>query len=57
MEEIIQQKLIWKNATGIETSNFALKLNLTSLETVVAKVDVDKLKTFPVDLKFLLLKA
>ena len=32
------------------TSNFALKTNLASLKTEVDKIDVDKLKTVPVDL-------
>ena len=39
-----------KNATGIDTSNFALKLNLASLETEVDKLDIDKLIPVPVDL-------
>ena len=39
-----------KNATGIDTSNLALKSNLASLKTEVDKIDVDKLKTDPTDL-------
>ena len=39
-----------KDATGIDTSNFALKSNLASLEIEVDKIDFDKLKTVPVDL-------
>ena len=34
-----------KNATGIDTSGFALKPNLASLKAEVDKIDVDKLKT------------
>ena len=43
-------KAEFKNATGIDSSNFALKLNLASLKSEVDKIDVDKLKTVPVDL-------
>ena len=39
-----------KNVTGIDTSNVALKLNLSKLKTEVDKIDVDKLKTVPTDL-------
>ena len=39
-----------KNATEIDTSNFALKSNLVSLKTEVDKLDTDKLKHGPVDL-------
>ena len=39
-----------KDATGIETSNFAIKSNLASLETEVDKLDFDKLCHVPVDL-------
>ena len=39
-----------KDATGIDTSNFALKLNLASLKAEVDKIDVEKLKTILVDL-------
>ena len=42
-----------KNATGINTSNFALKSNLASLKTEIDKIDVEKLKTAPVDLSTL----
>ena len=43
-------KLELKKATGIDTSNFTLKSNLTSLKTEVDKINVDKLKTAPIDL-------
>ena len=36
--------------TNVDTSNFALKTNLTNLKTEVDKLDVDKLATVPVDL-------
>ena len=39
-----------KDATGIDTSNFALKSNLASLKTEVEKLGIDKLVPVPVDL-------
>ena len=33
-----------KNATGIDTSGFALKLNLASFKAEVDKIDIEKLK-------------
>ena len=42
---VTQEKTDSKNATGIDTSKFALKSNLASLKTEVDKIDVDKLKT------------
>ena len=39
-----------KNATGIDTSKLALKPNFANLKAEVDKIDVDKLKTVPVDL-------
>ena len=36
--------------THVDVSSFALKSNLDSLKTEVDKIDVDKLKTVPVDL-------
>ena len=39
-----------KGATGIDTSNLALKSNLDNLKAEVDKIVVDKLKTVPVDL-------
>ena len=38
------------DATGIDTSNFALKSNLASLKAEVDKQDIDKLVPVPVDL-------
>ena len=39
-----------KNVTHVDVSSFASKKNLASLKTEVDKIDVDKLKTVPVDL-------
>ena len=39
-----------KNVTHVNVSSFALKSNLASLKTEVDRIDVDKLKTVPVDL-------
>ena len=39
-----------KNVSHFHVSSFALKSNLASLKTEVDKIDVEKLKTFPVDL-------
>ena len=36
--------------THVDTSNFALKTNISSLKTEVDKLDIDKLATVPVDL-------
>ena len=39
-----------KNIALVDTSNFALKMNLANLKTEVDKLNADKLKTVPVDL-------
>ena len=39
-----------KNVTYVDTSSFALKTNLASLETEVDKLDIGKLAPVPVDL-------
>ena len=39
-----------KNITHVDVSSFASKINLAALKTEVDKIDVDKLKTVPVDL-------
>ena len=39
-----------KNITHVDVSGFASKTNLAALKTEVDKIDVDKLKTAPVDL-------
>ena len=39
-----------KYITHVDTSNFALKINLTNLKNEVDRLDVDKLKPVPTDL-------
>ena len=39
-----------KNITHVDASSFASKTNLAALKTEVDKIDIDKLKTAPVDL-------
>ena len=39
-----------KNISNVDTSSFALKINLADLKTEVDKVDIDKLVPIPVDL-------
>ena len=39
-----------KNVTHADVSSFASKANLASLKTEADKIDVDKLKTVPIDL-------
>ena len=39
-----------KYATGVDTSDLALKSNLANLKAKIDKMDVDKLNTVPVDL-------
>ena len=39
-----------KEATDIVTSEFAKEVNLANLNSVVGKLDIDKLKIVPVDL-------
>ena len=48
--QIMQQKLIKKNVTHVDTSSFALKTNLANLKTEVDKLDIDKLVPVPTDL-------
>ena len=43
----MQQKTDLKNATHVDTSSFALKANLATLETEVDKLDIEKLVPFP----------
>ena len=40
-----------KNATGIDTSSFAKNLDLANLKSNVGKLDIDKLKNIPTNLK------
>ena len=42
-----------KNATGNDTSGFALKSNLASLKAEVDKIDLDKLRHVPNNLSYL----
>ena len=37
----------FNNATGVDTSSFANKIDLANLKTTVDKLDIDKLKHFP----------
>ena len=46
----MQQKVDLKNATGIDSFKFPLKLNLAALKTEIDQIDVDNLKAVPVDL-------
>ena len=39
-----------KNATGVDTSEFAKKVDLTSLKSNVDKLDIDKQKNVPTNL-------
>ena len=39
-----------KNATGVDASQFAEKDDLATLKSDVDKLDMDKLKTVPIDL-------
>ena len=39
-----------KNITHVDVSSFAIKTNLAALKTEIDKIDVDRLKTTPVDL-------
>ena len=39
-----------KNITHVDVSSFASKTNLAALKTEIDQIDVDKLKTAPVDL-------
>ena len=46
-----------KNMTHVDTSGFALKINLASLKTEVDELDIDKLKTLPNNLSILKTKV
>ena len=39
-----------KNATGIDTSSFTKKIDLANLNSIVEKLDIDKLKNVPTNL-------
>ena len=40
-------KADFKNATDVDTSEFAKKVDLTNLKSDVDKLDIDKLKSVP----------
>ena len=44
---IMQQRMIYRNITHIDTWSFGLKTNLVNLKTEVDKLDIDKLKSLP----------
>ena len=44
-------KAYLKNATGVNTSKFAQKVDLASLKSNVDKLDIDKLKNVPNNLR------
>ena len=46
----MQQNLTWKNATGVDTWRFAIKVDFANLKSDVDKLDIDKLKTTAVNL-------
>ena len=46
-------KADFKNATGVDTSKVAKKVDLASLKSNVEKLDMDKLKTVPSNLNSL----
>ena len=43
-------KADFKNATGVDTSSFAKKVDLASLKSNVGKLDINKLKNVPSNL-------
>ena len=47
----------FKNATGVDASNFAKKINLANLKSDVDKLDIDKLKNVPTNLSNLKTKV
>ena len=46
-----KQNRLKKKATGIDMSNLSFKSNLAKLKSEVDKIDVDELKTVPVNLR------
>ena len=46
-----------KSITHVDTSNFALKTNLSALKTEVDKLDIPKLGTIPTDVAKLTIKV
>ena len=43
-------KLDLENESGVDTSKLAAKSDLASLKAEVDKIDIDKIKTVPIDL-------
>ena len=50
-------KADFKNATGMDTSKFAKRIDLASLKSNVNKLDIDKLKNVPTNLSNLKIKV
>ena len=50
-------KIDLKNATGVDTSSFAKKVDLANLKSDVDKLDIDKLRNFPANLSNLKTKV
>ena len=46
-------KLDFKTKTGVDTSKFAKKVDLTNLKSDVDELDIDRLKNVPTDLSHL----
>ena len=49
--KIMQGKTDLKNATGVDTSKLAGKSDLVELKAKIDKIDVDKLRDVPVDVR------
>ena len=47
----MQQNLQLKKTTGVDTSELAKKINLSNLKSEIDKLDTDKLKTVPTELR------
>ena len=45
------RKFVTKGNQGVDTSNFAKKADLTNLKSDVDKLDIDKLKNVPTNLR------
>ena len=43
----MQQKEIWKNATGVNTSDLSIETDLAKLKSDVDKLGADELKNLP----------
>ena len=46
----MQKEADWKNAGGVDTRNFAKKIDLLNLQSDVDKLGIDKLKNVPINL-------